>query len=126
VVRRGLGWLGEKFAVDRNPDVEKGVGRGMRDRNSGLIGEDFWRFYYLWSVERAAGLLERDRIGVHRWYEEGAERLIAEQRDGGHWVGDASPDRGTAFALLFLSRGTRPVATEPALSNETATPRGEK
>jgi hypothetical protein len=123
VVRRGLGWLGTKFAVDKNPDVDQGIGRRMRERKTGLIGEDFWRLYYLWSVERAAGLLDRDRIGEHRWYQAGAEQLLSEQTDEGHWVTGSSPDRGTAFALLFLSRGTRPVATEPALSNETVTPR---
>jgi hypothetical protein len=97
-IRDGLDWLGRNFAVGTNP------GRG-----------DWHLFYYLYGLERVGRLTARRFIGGHDWYREGAEALL--RMKGGavtdHWVG-VSPDEqksviATSFALLFLSKGRRPI-----------------
>ena len=58
-------------------------------------------------------------LGRHDWYREGAETLVSQQdallQDAqlGRWVGGGSAEKqpliATSFALLFLSKGRRPV-----------------
>jgi hypothetical protein len=62
-----------------------------------------FHYPFLWAVERYGGLTQRDKIGEHAWYAEGAEWLVAEQKDDGAW-GTTLED--TCFALLFLRRAT--------------------
>lgn len=81
-------WMEHRFSVTRNPN--KGT---------------YWYYYYLYGLERVGMLAERHHFGVHHWYEEGASVLLTLQRDNGSW-GNV-PD--TAFALLFLKRGTVPL-----------------
>src|SRR6185295_1634155 len=50
----------------------------------------------------------------HDWYREGCEELLKYQDKLSHaWIGvgtgESTPELGTAFALLFLSKGRRPV-----------------
>ncbi len=95
-VDRGLLWLGKEFSVRRNP-------------RSGM-----WLLYYLYGVERVGRLTGRRFIGSHDWYREGAEFLVREQDDfRGNWRGlgaaESNPLVATSFALLFLSKGRRPV-----------------
>jgi hypothetical protein len=101
-VRRGLQWLGSDrvFAVSHNP------GRPQAH----------W-LYYLYALERVGRLTAQRFIGKHDWYREGADRLL--KAKGGattdHWVGIGQLAEGrdknvaTAFALLFLSKGRRPI-----------------
>ena len=76
-------------------------------------------FYWLWSLERAAILWDRPKLGSVDWYAEGARHLLATQRaDGGWGMADGHPGRSivggparerpicTAFAILFLARAT--------------------
>jgi hypothetical protein len=100
-VERGLSWLGRKFSVRGNP------------------GDNGWLLYYLYAVERVGRLTGRRFIGEHDWYREGAEMLIREQDAfSGHWRGvghaETNPLIGTSFALLFLSKGRRPVVMAKA------------
>lgn len=102
---KALDWMGQHFSVERNPN----------DQN--------WWLYYLYALERV-GRLSGQRffptrrpggtVELHDWYREGCEKLVEYQDKLNHsWVGtgvgEASPEIGTAFALLFLSKGRRPV-----------------
>ena len=94
---RGLLWLGSKFTVNMNPG-----------------GDGGWLLYYLYGVERVGRLTGRRFIGQHDWYRAGAEVLVADQdRLSGFWRGsghaESDPLVGTSLALLFLSKGMRPV-----------------
>jgi len=97
---RGLGWLGERFGVGKNP------------------GQGGWHYYYLYGLERVGSLLGMKFIGKHDWYREGAEYLLKEQTKAGGWpAGPAGAFQNyedvilqTCFALLFLKRATVPPA----------------
>jgi hypothetical protein len=92
-LKDGLKWLGDNFAVDKNPH------------------NDQWSLYYLYSVERVGVFASTDRIGEHAWYGEGAKFLVSSQTADGSWMVGHSEgkEKGTAFALLFLTRATSPV-----------------
>ncbi|MCA9214793.1 MAG: DUF4159 domain-containing protein, partial [Planctomycetales bacterium] len=95
-VARGLQWLGDHFSVRRNP---------------GAVTESGWLLYYLYALERTGRLSGQRFIGNHDWYREGAEFLIQRQGPLGEWKGSytSAEHVGTALALLFLSKGRRPV-----------------
>lgn len=98
-VELGLRWLGNVFTVRSNPGQPGGV----------------YLLYYLYGLERVGRLTNQRFIGGHDWYREGAELLVAAQdRDlSGLWKGvghgEDDPLVATSFALLFLSKGRRPV-----------------
>lgn len=103
-VEKGLDWLAKHFSVRTNPHAGRGgqVGGGLQ-----------WHYYYLYGLERVGRMSGRRFIGKHDWYREGAEFLIAEQdKIGGAWpsgIGGLTSEAQSAFALLFLSKGRRPV-----------------
>ncbi len=72
-------------------------------------------FYYLYSMERAARLSGQRFFGEYDWYREGASKLVKQLKNSQNWVGAAQAhgenmeNVATAFALLFLSKGRRPV-----------------
>ncbi len=104
-IDRGLLWLGKKFSVQNNP------GSGM------------WLLYYLYGVERVGRLTGHRFIGRHDWYREGAEYLVGTQDNFGHfWRGlgnaESNPLVATSFALLYLSKGRRPVVVAKAKHGE--------
>lgn len=93
-------WLARNFSVRRNP------GR----RNMSQV----WHYYYLYGLERVGRLTAKRFIGDHDWYREGADYLVRHQDPfSHHWQGqhtaEDSPHIATAMALLFLSKGRRPV-----------------
>ncbi len=95
-VNRGLTWMARHFSVLRNP------------------GSGTWLLYYLYGMERVGRLTGHRLIGNHDWYREGAEVLLRHQDDiSDYWKGagtvESNPLVGTSFALLFLSKGRRPV-----------------
>jgi hypothetical protein len=100
-LRRGLAWLGEHIDTRFNP-----AGGELRD---------VWHFYYLYGLERAGRLSSRRFFGKdYDWYRQGAEVLLAKQDPlSGFWRGPRGPETnpvlGTSYALLFLSKGRRPV-----------------
>lgn len=104
-VERGLQWLGKKLSWDWNPS-------GME---TGRLGASrTWLLYYMYGVERVGRLSGRRFIGRHDWYREGAAKLVRSQDPlSGQWRGydqaESQPAVGTALALLFLSKGRRPV-----------------
>jgi len=109
------------------PDDEDAVEKGLR-----ALGDDYAEFgfgrqdslYYLYGIERVGRMTGRryffgrpdgrSRVKRYDWYREGAEFLVNTQDPlTGQWKGTGrvkgNPDVGTAFALLFLSKGRRPV-----------------
>ncbi len=105
-VKRALAWLGNGFQPGLNTGAAAAFGskRGKRS-------DSFWRYYWLWSLERACSSIRVARIGEHDWYGEGAAFLLKEQHEQGKWRGPERPLQGTCFALLFLSRSTVAVTT---------------
>jgi hypothetical protein len=118
--RDGIAWLGSHFRVDTNPGTvsQKGIPLGMAGPQ--------WHYYWLYALERAGMLAYLEWMGEHDWYGEGAEFLLKEQRTSGAWIqgpnmgvvpirrpdpqGDVTAVQSTCFALLFLKKGTSPVA----------------
>src|SRR3954462_14568511 len=97
---RAIDWLGSRFSVNHNP------------RPAG--GGQSCLYYYLYGLERSGRLTARRFIGKHDWYREGAEVLIREQDSlshywKGNWYAERDPRISTAMALLFLSKGRRPI-----------------
>ncbi|MCD4824261.1 MAG: DUF4159 domain-containing protein [Phycisphaerae bacterium] len=90
VLAKGLKWMTKKFSVKRNPN------RGS------------WYYYYLYGLERVGMISGRHAFGSHDWYREGAAELISRQNAAGHW-GRGRQMYQTAFAVLFLAKGNRPV-----------------
>ena len=98
VLENAFRWLGRKFTAVNNPG-----------------NEGSWLLYYLYAVERVGRLSGRRFIGKHDWYREGSEYLRSIM-DGNRfaWTGLGpieSTDAviSTSFALLFLSKGRRPI-----------------
>ena len=102
MVEEASQWMADHFTTRSNPADGYSIFRDSR-------------YYYLYSMERAARLSGQRFFGEFDWYREGARALVALQRDNGRWetsVGHGekdSPHVATALALLFLSKGRRPV-----------------
>ncbi len=99
-VAKGIEWLTKKFSVKENPDH-----RG-------------WLYYYLYGLERVGMIAGIQQFGKHDWYRKGAAHLVKLQGNDGSWPisgwgGRARRGKGqvfdTAFCLLFLAKGNRPV-----------------
>jgi hypothetical protein len=88
---RALDWLGRNFRADQNPHC-----RPVKA----------WLYYWLYTVERCGILSGRRTFGEHDWYREGTEFLVRDQNDDGSW-GSSPVD--TAFAVLFLAKGRKPL-----------------
>jgi hypothetical protein len=121
-VERGLAWLGNHFAVSYNPTA------GFDGRNAVSV---VWQLYYLYGVERVGRMsgrrffqqrgvdpqnpAKRDYVMNRDWYREGAAKLLEMQNPAGngYWKGTGHAESneviGTSLALLFLSKGRRPV-----------------
>jgi len=101
LIAKAIDWLARNFSVRGNP-----VGRG--------IGNSRTQLYYLYGMERAGRLSGRRFFGPHDWYRTGALQLLRQQAMNGSWKGNGSgeedPNIATSLALLFLSKGKRPVA----------------
>ncbi|MDD3586703.1 MAG: DUF4159 domain-containing protein, partial [Thermoguttaceae bacterium] len=99
-IDRGLSWMAQHFSVQNNPGTD--------------VSLETWIFYYLYGLERVGRLTAHRFIGKNDWYREGADFLLRRKGvftkywraqidlKGNHCV-------ATAFALLFLSKGRRPV-----------------
>jgi hypothetical protein len=111
-VERGIEWLGRRWSVEQNP-----VGRGPDEAN---VRRQAPHLYYLYALERVGRMTSRrfffDSNGAARdWYREGADAIITKLQDKlsggikGYGIGEEDPNVATAFGLLFLSKGRRPV-----------------
>ena len=112
---RALSWLGNNFSVSSNPGLDSQT----------------WLFYYLYALERVGRLTGQrfmeQRQGRMRhqvldepikydWYREGIRALLelrGTAKEASGWIGaglvEQEPRIATSFALLFLSKGRRPV-----------------
>ncbi len=100
VLEQAVVWMGRNFSVQRNPGAGSGGG--------------LWHLYYLYALERVGRLTARRFLGEHDWFREGAELLVSQQDPfSHHWQGrghaEDNPHIATALALLFLSKGRRPI-----------------
>lgn len=104
-IQQGIDWLGRKFQVSNNPTAS---------------GKSYpWLLYYLYGVERVGRMSGKRFFGSgenqHDWYREGSQFLVEQQKASlnGSWQGtgivENNPLIGTSLALLFLSKGRRPV-----------------
>ena len=73
--------------------------------------EDYWFYYWLYSLERACELSRVSWVGDWDWYYEGAELLMATQDEQGRF--DRHEMLSTCFAVLFLKKAQLPVLTGP-------------
>lgn len=101
-IDRGLDWLGRHYRADLHPP-----NRGEQ-----------WLFYYLYSVERVGHASGRKYFNEQDWFRQGANQLLNLQMSDGGWPGGygiATANHvdarivNTAFALMFLTRGSGPV-----------------
>jgi hypothetical protein len=99
-LERAFAWLGQHFTVKQNP------------------GGPVYSLYYMYALERVGRMSGRrfffGNKGTHDWYREGAEELIKNQDSlTGSWKGSGPIEDtqtvSSSFALLFLSKGRRPV-----------------
>ena len=100
MLEQAVVWMGRNFSVQRNPGAGSSGG--------------LWHLYYLYAMERVGRLTARRFLGEHDWYREGADMLIgAQDKLSGFWRGSGHAEDNThiatSFALLFLSKGRRPV-----------------
>ncbi|MHC4932693.1 MAG: prenyltransferase/squalene oxidase repeat-containing protein [Planctomycetota bacterium] len=96
----GFAWLGRYFTVRVNP--------GMWPFSIGS-----YHFTYLYALERCGDIGKREVIGGRSWFAEGARHLLSIQREDGAFADPTcmrpEDSLGTAFALLFLTRASRPI-----------------
>jgi hypothetical protein len=98
-LNRAYTFVSKRFGIPDNP-----IGRHK--------GQSAHEYYHIYAIERAGMLADRENFGPHRWYQKGAEWLMANQRGDGSWLSKRDMGhavRDTCFAMLFLSRATRPI-----------------
>jgi len=98
-IKKGIAWMDQHWSVSENPKFIKPV---------------LFRYYWLYGIERAGMLFGGDLIGKHKWYAEGVEYLLKEQKGDGSWVGGEKDEASiggavadTCFAILFLRKATK-------------------
>lgn len=113
-VKKGLDWLGSHLSYTNNPG-----------------GSAVWHFYYLYGLERVGMITGLKDLGGRDWYKGGAEWLLDNQKDDGHWEEPSSKPTydsladdvvNTCFAILFLRRAT-PVLKKPTPKDVASTDR---
>jgi hypothetical protein len=71
-------------------------------------------YYYMYALERAGMLYGTEKIGDHDWYWEGAKLIVNAQKADGSWGDREKKEENTwdtCFAILFLKKATRAIAT---------------
>jgi hypothetical protein len=97
-VKMATQFLADHFSVRGNPRHPTGKGAQL---------------YWLYGLERAGRLAGQRFFGPHDWYRSGSAQLVHQQTAGvwrGHSHGESNKIVATSLALLFLSKGKRPVA----------------
>ena len=89
VTAAGVNWLAKHWSLDLN-------------------------YYYLYALERAGMLYGTEKIGDHDWYWEGARVIVNDQNADGSWGHREKKEENTwdtCFAILFLKKATRAIAS---------------
>ena len=103
-IEKGIAWLsGSRFSVSHHP------GASQRSGNA----KTFY-YYYLYALERVGRMTSQRFLGKHDWYREGTRQILNQQGNDGSWINrqggvEKRPLIATPLALLFLSKGRRPV-----------------
>jgi hypothetical protein len=109
-VQAGLRWLSKYFTVTENfGPVEELMAKELASDTPNLKTEIY---YYLWALERVAGVAGLEKIGGRNWHVEGVQEILQNQRPDGSWylgVRRCQPVYDTCYAILFLTRSTRAV-----------------
>jgi len=107
-IRDGCGYTAKHF--DELLNLQK------KD-NSYLPPRGGWYFYTWWALERACAMTLLEKLAGRDWWRIGASVIVRLQKKDGSWgyysVTNEQPTVATAFAMLFLARGTLPVVGEP-------------
>ncbi len=97
----GFAWIGRYFTIPVNPGYAPFL-------------QGSYHFLWLYALERSGDLARREVIGGRSWFAEGANHLLGLQREDGAFVDPTCMNPqdvlGTAMALLFLTRASRPVS----------------
>ena len=108
IIDRAMDWLDQHWTTRGNPNGSDQFRRASVNPQ--------YLFYYLYSIERAGRLSGRRFIGDNRdWYREIGKFLVEQRQPFGGWRGadghgeENNTNVSTSFALLFLSKGLRPV-----------------
>jgi len=113
-LKRAFAWLARDFEPANNR-----AAAGAFGKKKGRRGDNFWKHYWLWSLERACGAAGVKDLEGKDWYALGARHLLDRQKEDGGWRDPEQPLQATCFALLFLQRATvraltpTPVTTTP-------------
>jgi hypothetical protein len=97
-IEKGLNWLASRIRV-----------------GSGAVTKNTSYFYYMYCIERVGRLTGKRYIGTTDWYRLGCESIVnLQDKLRGAWAGslgrgENQPAIATSFALLYLSKGRRPV-----------------
>ncbi|RKY15642.1 MAG: hypothetical protein DRP63_06620, partial [Planctomycetota bacterium] len=107
-IRDGCGYTAKHF--DNLLNLQKGGNSYLPPRSS-------WYFYTWWALERACAMTLLERLAGRDWWRVGATVIVHLQKKDGSWnhrgVTGEQSTIATAFAMLFLARGTLPVVGEP-------------
>jgi hypothetical protein len=110
-VQAGLRWLTKYFTVTENfGPVEELMAKELASDTPNLKTE---LYYYLWALERIAGVAGLQAIGGRDWHAEGTQEILQNQRADGSWfsgVRRCHPVYDTCYAILFLTHSTRAVS----------------
>ena len=95
------------------PAAEKGM-KWIERRIADVYRQKDHLYYGLYGVERVGLATGRKYLGRNDWYKQGAAWLVRHQEKNGAWQKpggghSGGPGTMTAYALLFLLRGRRPV-----------------
>jgi hypothetical protein len=105
----GLDWVRYHFTVTENfGPVEELMAKEMISDTPNQSTE---LYYWLWAVERAAAVCGLEKFGDRDWYQEGVHEMLATQKADGSWysgVKRCQPVWDTCYAILFLTKSTRP------------------
>jgi len=97
-------------------------------RKNFKVNSGAWQLYYLYALERYKAFYELE-LGRpdpdQRWYDEGVDFLDGKQSENGSIRGSSEDAiAGTAFAVLFLIRGTRKSIEDTATAFDSGLLRG--
>jgi hypothetical protein len=105
----GLNWLSHHFTtIEHFGPVEELMAKEMISDTPNPNTE---LYYWLWAAGRAATLCGLEKLGTQDWYAEGLKELLGAQHADGSWssgVKRCQPVWDTCYAILFLTRSTRP------------------
>lgn len=96
-------WLRTNWSTEANLTIPRATDEGANR----------WYYYYLYGLERVGSIWNRRAVATHDWYAEVAQAIVKRQGDDGSWTtAYGENDVNTCFALLFLTRASRPTGAK--------------